>query len=612
MPEKFTFGGAPVLQIPEKLIHLLYVPTIYCNLGCTYCYLGKQTDQNMLKKDFDRAVSTLDKAIKGFKAEGITPYNISLHGGEVTTLPSHVLGDLFEYIRDYYQDNKALLSRHNFKKDSTHIKTNLYNFDKHYDLLEENKVSISASLDLPLSLHDKYRVTKKGGSTLERTLSNVRLLAGYAHRKKMSAVVYAEHLDKTEDIISDIWYLHRDVGIDMNNFNFMFGFESSDNTEKFIATDNLDTKAVNDEGQVEFYNRLKKEFLGTELEEGFKKHWFDEFTPSYCTNAFNCGEKFFLLQSDGNVYSCVRGQGTKEFYYGNIHENSISEIMRKAEDKIISVHRSVGLHDDCKDCEYLSLCHTGCAYVKNEQSNGKSYTCSLQKEIYKDYPKLYPATPVENMKDERNNYIVDMHPQLITSDLKPNTGAVILPNDLHEKGNSLQELIDNDVNLQTLFSKNDLMLTINGEPLNLESQILKTSRSIHTISSKDEVILHINSKFMEAACNDPIRNTLHFQLLQDKAVVYGDEQRTKQSHVFNFEVFRTQLQESDVDGYDFSYDMKNMLKLFSASNLEGVLNNLMVTTQYLRRYHYEKQKNNAFYHIQAINLPFQNFEYYWV
>ena len=46
---------------------------------------------------------------------------------------------------------------------------------------------------------------------------------------------------------------------------------------------------------------------------GLKRHWFDEFKPSYCTNAFNCGERFFLLQGDGNIYSCVRGQGVEPF-----------------------------------------------------------------------------------------------------------------------------------------------------------------------------------------------------------------------------------------------------------------------------------------------------------
>ena len=38
-------------------------------------------------------------------------------------------------------------------------------------------------------------------------------------------------------------------------------------------------------------------------------------------------------------------------------------------------------------------------------------------------------------------------------------------------------------------------------------------------------------------------------------------------------------------------------------------NNLFFTTFFLREYHYQKQRGNAFYHIQAINLPFQNFEF---
>ena len=31
----------------------------------------------------------------------------------------------------------------------------------------------------------------------------------------------------------------------------------------------------------------------------------------------------------------------------------------------------------------------------------------------------------------------------------------------------------------------------------------------------------------------------------------------------------------------------------------------------LRDYHYQKQKNNAFYPVQTLNLPFQNFEFHY-
>ena len=41
-------------------------------------------------------------------------------------------------------------------------------------------------------------------------------------------------------------------------------------------------------------------------------------------------------------------------------------------------------------------------------------------------------------------------------------------------------------------------------------------------------------------------------------------------------------------------------------------NNLFVTTAALRDVHYTKQKNNAFYHMQAMDLPFQNIEFYYL
>lgn len=79
--------------------------------------------------------------------------------------------------------------------------------------------------------------------------------------------------------------------------------------------------------QVAFYQALQQAFKGTELEVGFKHEWFCEFTPDYCCSAVNCGDKFFLLQYDGSVYSCPRGQSSEHYYYGNVFQQPIEEIV---------------------------------------------------------------------------------------------------------------------------------------------------------------------------------------------------------------------------------------------------------------------------------------------
>jgi len=62
----------------------------------------------------------------------------------------------------------------------------------------------------------------------------------------------------------------------------------------------------------------------------------------------------------------------------------------------------------------------------------------------------------------------------------------------------------------------------------------------------------------------------------------------------------------------YIYDITNMIKQYVDEYSTDKPNNILFTTSSLRDYHYLKQKNNAYYHIQAINLPFQNIEFYYL
>ncbi|MCI5132452.1 MAG: hypothetical protein D3904_13290 [Candidatus Electrothrix sp. EH2] len=68
-----------------KAIHLLYVPTKFCNMSCRYCYLGNLT---AARPEPDKVLGTLNTALEQLLAHGYLPFNLSFHGGEVTTLPT--------------------------------------------------------------------------------------------------------------------------------------------------------------------------------------------------------------------------------------------------------------------------------------------------------------------------------------------------------------------------------------------------------------------------------------------------------------------------------------------------------------------------------------------
>ena len=141
----------------NKFIHLLYVPTLNCNMQCKYCYLQENTVD--LKQD-DKYLETLKYAIDKFSASNVIPFNISLHGGEVTTLSKKDFRDIIQYISEYYRKNKNFFEENGFKVGNPHIKSNLFNLEKHIDTIKEFNVSISGSLDLPFSLHEKYRTRR--------------------------------------------------------------------------------------------------------------------------------------------------------------------------------------------------------------------------------------------------------------------------------------------------------------------------------------------------------------------------------------------------------------------------------------------------------------------
>lgn len=574
----------------NKFIHLLYVPTMACNMACKYCYLEDNTyDESCSYKVLD----TLKYAVNKFRESGVIPFNISLHGGEVTTLSHDDFYDLVHYISDYYNENRDLISNAGFRVGVPHIKTNLYGIDKHIDTIKKFNVSVSGSLDLPFSLHRKYRVTKGGKDTLDKIFKNIELLKDIPNKKKVSSTIFKEHYNHIDEIIEDIKYLNKNSCLDMNDFNFMIGFDYNSNGILHHLTE---------EEQVEFYNRMHEEFDGTDLDSGVNGAWFDEFGPEYCSNCDNCGEKFFLLERNGDIYSCVRGQKNKDYYYGNIYKDSVESILKTAINKIFINHNKLPFNEECRNCGYLYLCKTGCPFVKNNYNSNKSYTCLLQKKMYEDRNYL---------KDEYNDESVYQYiNKMRTDDIRkyiPNT------NKNNNDYPNLESIISSDKNLKYIYDSNSFILSVDGVLYNLESQIIKKTRDIVYFTKKSSIKIYMKKNLILENCDYPENNSLYIILLSGNLVTYGDEGRTKQRHISTKQIYKGVLDntKSDMDDY-YVYDISNFIKEFSLEYSDTNENNLFFTTSALRDYHYLKQKNNAYYHIQAINLPSQNIEFYYI
>ena len=571
-----------------KFIHLLYVPTMACNMQCRYCYLEDHTVDTLRGGD---CLETLQYAIAKFREADVVPFNISLHGGEVTTLPEQEFHDLIQYISRYYQDMRELITDAGFRVGHPHIKTNLYGLDRHIETIREFNVSISGSLDLPLSLHEKYRVTKGGEGTLERILDNIRLLEEIPDKKKVSATIFREHFEQLDQIIEDIRFLDRNTCLDMNDFNFMIGFDY--NSCGLLHH-------MSEEEQLIFYRRMHEAFDGTNLDAGVNGAWFDEFGPEYCTNCDNCGEKFFLLERNGDIYSCVRGQKNEDFYYGNIYRDTVDTILKTAARKIFQNHNRQPFPEECARCAYLYLCKTGCPFVKSVYGSGKSYTCLLQQQMYRDRGYAPDASADETAYE----YVTKMRLE------EPEK---YLPAKVSAEYPALEQIIAQDAKLQYIYDSGVFELDVDGDRYPLISQILRKSRQILYLTPLSTVKLRMKKHMLQEECDYPENNALYLMLLSGNLVTYGDEGRTKQRHIATHQIYKGVLDHSgDNEEEWYVYDISGLLREYAKEYATGRPNNLLCTTTELRDCHYRKQENNAYYHIQAINLPFQNIEFYYL
>ena len=188
-----------------------------------------------------------------------------------------------------------------------------------------------------------------------------------------------------------------------------------------------------------------------------------------------------------------------------------------------------------------------------------------------------------------------------------------IPNKVSNNNQDLLNIINNDKNLKYVYDSDSFILSVDGIEFKLESQIIKKTRDIIYITKTSKVEIYMKKNLINEVCDYPENNSLYIMLLSGDLITYGDENRTKQRHIATHQIYKGVLDNniSSKKGY-YKHDISSLIKEYSKEYSISDPNNIFFTTSSLRDYHYLKQKNNAYYHINAINLPFQNIEFYYI
>jgi radical SAM domain protein len=569
---------------------LVYVPNSYCNFGCKYCYLGKLTDN---KTDYSKADIELKNILDSYDKYGILLKDISFHGAEVTTLPLPIFDKLCKVCYDYHKEHELPIKFISGDYGQISIKTNLYRYDKVADILNKYNVLVSCSIDLPFSHHREFRVLKDGTDTFDKVYNNLILLNKNTNGKfVMSCTIGIKALEHIEEFIKDIEHLDS-IGIDMCKcFYIMFIYDSAYSKVKTGMTD---------EEQGIFFDKLLEYFKGTKFEQAIYYSWFREFPIGYCTNEANCGKNNYLVQKNGDVYPCHRGQAVPELKFGNILQDSFEDITKTGTSSIANYdNNNLPLHNDCLECNWFHYCNMGCPISRRDINYNKSYTCTVQRKLYQSQPERFPEDPIA-AAIARDSYIKTMMPNYYYSTDVPK----LMKNnpEFYDTKNSLESIILRDKLLMELYNPSNIKLGINNEYIDLFSSLLYDKTMSVTMYNSDDLKLFISNDYI--GINHTEDNNILLMILSKDMVVYGDEQRTKMQHLEHIEI---ELEDCIKVEEGYLVDLHKVLESIKDKiPREDMWYEMFVTTKDARKYHYDKHSKNAFYHIETINLPFHSF-----
>jgi uncharacterized protein len=156
-------------MIPQPIDELVVKISSRCNIDCTYCFEYRLGDNSwrgmprMMSAEVARALG--DRIGEHAAAHGLAQFVIGLHGGEPLLVGARRLDELISAVMD---------GVHGRTEVAVAIQTNATLVTPEIArVLASHSVAVGVSLDGPIFANDRYRVDRRGESTLAATLRGI-------------------------------------------------------------------------------------------------------------------------------------------------------------------------------------------------------------------------------------------------------------------------------------------------------------------------------------------------------------------------------------------------------------------------------------------------------
>jgi uncharacterized protein len=317
-----------------------------CNLGCSYCYYLDKEHLYPEGGSFRMPDEVLEEyVIQHIDASPEAVIRFSWHGGEPTLLGLDFFRRVVELQRRHRPPDRRIVNG---------IQTNGTLLDEDWcRFLAAEGFAVGLSLDGPRELHDRFRVTKDGGPTHERTMRGYELLQEHGVYTDVLCVVNSHNVRSP----LQVYRFFKRIGARYISFLPMVEPDPE-------AEGGVDPMSVPPGAWGEFLCAVFDEWRDNDIGR-VKVQVFEEATRtafgqehSLCIFRPTCGD-IPVVEHNGDFYSCDHyvDEGHR---LGNIAETPLVELLESPAQRGFGEAKLEDLPRYCRMCEVRDMCNGEC------------------------------------------------------------------------------------------------------------------------------------------------------------------------------------------------------------------------------------------------------------
>lgn len=367
--------------------HVLAKPTgPICNLDCKYCFYLEKENLYPDTTDWCMSDQVLETYIRQYiEAQNVPVVWFAWQGGEPTILGVDYFRKVVE-LQDKYANGKRIKNA---------LQTNGILLDDEWgEFLAHNHFLLGLSIDGPRTLHDKYRVDKRGQRTFDKVMRGLGVLK--KHAVEFNTLTVVQRHNSYHPL--EVYRFLKEIGSTFMQFIPIVERSASRTTPHGLTliTPNVMQPARVSSWSVEprQYGRFLCEIFdewvrkdvgrrSVQIFEVTLQSWLG-LDPSLCVFRETCGAAL-AIEHNGDLYSC------DHFVYpenrlGNIVEHPLRSLVESEQQSSFGLNKRESLPKYCRECDVRFACNGECPkhrFLRTPDGEaGLNYLCAGYKQFF--------------------------------------------------------------------------------------------------------------------------------------------------------------------------------------------------------------------------------------